>query len=141
MTVTFPNFASLDYDRGPIERRRYARPEGSLGMRPVDRNFLKRFTLGNRHLEREVLCLFATQAPTYLAQLVAAQTAKEWHDAAHTLKGSARSVGAWRVARAAESAEYLPFDTSADKRAFALDAAQGAVSEAVRFIGDLFPDA
>lgn len=61
--------------------------------------------MGNRSLELEVLQLFAGQAPSTLAALDAAHSAKDWHIAAHTLKGSARAVGAWALAKAAEEAE------------------------------------
>lgn len=51
--------------------------------------------------------MFAEQAPLYLKDLSGATTAATWQGAAHTLKGCARSVGAWRVADAAETAEML----------------------------------
>jgi HPt (histidine-containing phosphotransfer) domain-containing protein len=70
----------------------------------LDLAHLSRMTLGERDLEREVLCLFAGQAEMLLAhmreadpQAVAAQ--------AHTLKGSARGIGAWPLARAAAEVE------------------------------------
>ena len=72
---------------------------------PIDHVHLARYTMGNRPLELEVLQLFADQAPSTLADLAAAQDAKAWHIAAHTLKGSARAVGAWELGAAAEEAE------------------------------------
>jgi HPt (histidine-containing phosphotransfer) domain-containing protein len=108
------------------------------GTKPIDFNYLRRFTAGNRELEREVLALFVDAAPNYLQALADAVTAKEWHDAAHTLKGSARAVGAWRVARAAESAEKLRFDIDQERRDFAVDTAYEAASEALKFIQSLF---
>jgi HPt (histidine-containing phosphotransfer) domain-containing protein len=104
------------------------------GTKPIDFTYLRRFTMGNRDLEREVLALFVESAPNYLQAMVNAVTAKEWHDAAHTLKGSSRAVGAWRVARAAENAEKLRFDTDRDRRDFAIDAAYEAATEALKFI-------
>lgn len=83
----------------------------SLGV-PIDHAHLARYTMGNRPLEVEVLQLFAGQAPETMASLVAAQDAKAWHLAAHTLKGSARAVGAWAVATAAEEAEKAGHDDS-----------------------------
>lgn len=77
---------------------------------PIDHGHLARYTMGNRPLEVEVLQLFAGQAPETMASLVAAQDAKAWHIAAHTLKGSARAVGAWAVAAAAEEAEKAGHD-------------------------------
>ena len=107
--------------------------------KPIDFTYLRRFTLGNQDLEREVLYLFAESAPAYLKSLESACTPKEWHDAAHTLKGSARAVGAWRVARTAEVAEKLRFDTDHDRRAFAIDSAYEAGEEALRYILSVFP--
>ena len=114
------------------ERRRRPRLEG--GTKPVDLVYLGRFTMGNQSLEREVLDLFILHIPRYLAELRGAVTAKAWHDAAHTLKGAARGVGAWRIARCAEAAERLRFDTDLDRRSFALDSAAEAVEEAVGFL-------
>ncbi len=74
------------------------------GTKPIDFTYLGRFTFGNRELEREVLYLFAQHAPMYLASLKTAETSKAWHDAAHTLKGSARAVGAVRVVQPARPA-------------------------------------
>jgi HPt (histidine-containing phosphotransfer) domain-containing protein len=72
---------------------------------PIDRVHLARMTLGERSLECEVLALFVRQADMLMRRMgrperdvVAA--------AAHTLKGSARSIGAWQVASAAERVEH-----------------------------------
>lgn len=73
----------------------------------LDRAYLARFTLGNRELEREVLGLFAQQAPAYAERLATAATDVEWREAAHTLKGSAGAVGAVHVAKLAEAIERL----------------------------------
>jgi HPt (histidine-containing phosphotransfer) domain-containing protein len=71
----------------------------------IDRTHLARQTFGDRELEREVLGLFRTQSPLYLARAKSAQSDPEWRDAVHALKGSARAIGAWRIAEAAERAE------------------------------------
>jgi HPt (histidine-containing phosphotransfer) domain-containing protein len=75
---------------------------------PIDWAHLARFTLDDKALEYEVLGLFAMDAPRYLAKLYAATDGRDWVEAAHTLKGSARAVGAWAVAECAEAAEKLP---------------------------------
>ena len=77
----------------------------AVRLDPIDRAHLARFTLGDVALEIEVLDLFLGQAPLTLASLADARTDKAWRDAAHTLKGSARAVGAFSVARAAQHAE------------------------------------
>jgi HPt (histidine-containing phosphotransfer) domain-containing protein len=68
---------------------------------PFDLSRLRRFTLGNIELEREIIGLFASHA------LVKARTETEWRDATHTLKGSSASVGAWLIAEAAARSEGL----------------------------------
>ncbi len=72
---------------------------------PIDHEHLSRYTFGDRALEEEVLSLFAMQLPVTLDLLKAADTPNEWNRAAHTLKGSARAVGAFKLASAAEAAE------------------------------------
>ena len=61
-------------------------------------------TGGDRVLEREVLQLFAMQARMLLGRMQDA-TPAEIGAFAHTLCGSARGIGAWRVAEAAEVLE------------------------------------
>jgi HPt (histidine-containing phosphotransfer) domain-containing protein len=80
--------------------------------RPVDLVHLARQTLGDRALEREVLGLFQVQARAIFAQLQSVTQPKARLDLAHTLKGSARAVGAWKVAEAAEFCETLGEDSS-----------------------------
>src|SRR5436189_4136448 len=64
---------------------------------PIDRTYLARFTMGNSAVEHEVLHLFADQVPRYLQQLRDASVDKAWQQAAHTIKGSASAIGAWRL--------------------------------------------
>ncbi len=81
---------------------------------PIDWSHLSRFTLNDKALEHEVLGLFAMDAPRYLAKMIAARSGKDWIEAAHTLKGSARAVGAWNVAECAEAAEALQLTASGE---------------------------
>jgi HPt (histidine-containing phosphotransfer) domain-containing protein len=70
----------------------------------IDLKHLARMTLGERGLEAEVLTLFDRQAAVLLDHM--RQAAPQAIAAfAHTLKGSARGIGAWRVAAAAETVE------------------------------------
>ncbi len=71
----------------------------------IDETHLQRMTLGDRRLEREVLELFVRQTTIMLNRIMEAEPPLA-ADAAHTLKGSARGIGAWRVARAAERVEH-----------------------------------
>ena len=70
---------------------------------PIDFEHLKRMTLGDAGLEREVLAMFSVQS----ARLVDALAAMPSDAAAlaHTLKGSARAIGAFAVAEAAARLE------------------------------------
>jgi HPt (histidine-containing phosphotransfer) domain-containing protein len=70
----------------------------------IDHVHLERMTLGDRALEREVLEIFVRQTAMTLERIAGAGPART-AAAAHTLKGSARGIGAWRVAEAAERLE------------------------------------
>jgi HPt (histidine-containing phosphotransfer) domain-containing protein len=70
----------------------------------IDQQHLARMTLGDRGLEREVLQLFVRQTSIMLARIAGASPALV-AASAHTLSGSARGIGAWRVANAAERLE------------------------------------
>ncbi len=86
----------------------------------IDETHLARMTLGDRRLEREVLEIFMRQTTMMLTRIVGAEPALA-AAAAHTLKGSARGIGAWRVARAAELLE----------QAATRDGGAGAIDEAI----------
>lgn len=90
--------------------------------RPIDLVHLSKYTLGNRSLENELLGLFRSQADVYLARLDAAGDEKEWQNAAHSLKGSARGLGAWALATLAEEAEKTALAARADIMAQIRDA-------------------
>jgi HPt (histidine-containing phosphotransfer) domain-containing protein len=70
----------------------------------LDEHHLRQMTLGDQSLEREVLQVFARQISLMLKRIACAEPANA-AAAAHTLKGSARGLGAWRVAEAAEQLE------------------------------------
>ncbi|WP_171523606.1 Hpt domain-containing protein, partial [Acinetobacter baumannii] len=69
-----------------------------------------RQTLGDRDLELEVLALFERQSRAMIQRLRQATTATDWAHAAHTLIGSARGIGAFAVAEAAEAVESAKAD-------------------------------
>ena len=71
----------------------------------LDRDHLARYTMGDTALEQEVLGLFIGQVPETVTMLRNSGDAEAWMRAAHTIKGSARAVGAWKLADAAERAE------------------------------------
>lgn len=90
------------------------RSDGEVGSRahvpldaPIDLVHLRRYTLGDHELEMEILGLFIEQAPATIESMLRAGSDRDWQRAAHTLKGSARAVGAWHIAELAERAESL----------------------------------
>jgi HPt (histidine-containing phosphotransfer) domain-containing protein len=112
-----------------------ARPRPASVERPVDLVHLARMTLGERSLEREVLQLFDRQVATLMARIQAAP-AQDIAPLVHTLKGSARAIGATAVARAAEAAELMDGAAAADlKRSLAT--LRATTDEARAFIADL----
>jgi len=103
--------------------------------RPIDLVHLARMTLGERSLEREVLQLFDRQAMILMERMQAAPV-EAVPTLAHTLKGSARAIGAAHVARAAEAVEATDAADQVDfKRA--LGVLRAATEEARGFIADL----
>ncbi|WP_024517888.1 Hpt domain-containing protein [Bradyrhizobium sp. Tv2a-2] len=73
------------------------------GEAPIDVEHLARMTLGDGALRREVLAMFLRQTGDLLGRLAAHP--REGAALAHTLKGSARAVGAFGIAACAESLE------------------------------------
>jgi HPt (histidine-containing phosphotransfer) domain-containing protein len=66
---------------------------------PIDLAHLSRMTLGDESLEQEVLAMFSAQSAKLLDMLAALPP--EAGALAHTLKGSAKAIGAFAVAEAA----------------------------------------
>jgi hypothetical protein len=95
----------------------------------IDLAHLTRMTLGEKGLASEVLALFDRQAGMLLARTKRASP-KAAAAFAHTLAGSARGVGAWKVAAAAEGLELAAKDCDPVGVAVSLRALAGAVAEA-----------
>jgi HPt (histidine-containing phosphotransfer) domain-containing protein len=70
---------------------------------PINLEHLGRMTLGDASLENEVLAMFAAQSVTLIGVL--AILPPDAGALAHKLKGSARAIGAFAVADAAERLE------------------------------------
>ncbi len=105
------------------------------GGRPIDFVHLARQSLGDRDLEAELLRLFERQAARIAGELSMPDLSRgargERLDLAHTLKGSARAVGAVVVAQAcADYEEALKGDCAAGDLAASTRALTRAVEEA-----------
>jgi HPt (histidine-containing phosphotransfer) domain-containing protein len=93
---------------------------------PIDIEHLGRMTLGDASLEREVLAMFSAQAASLLSML--ATLPPDVGALVHTLKGSARAIGAFAVADAALDLEAALQNGSDPSRA--LGALEEAISQA-----------
>lgn len=69
----------------------------------VDFGYLERFAAGDAGVVEEVLELFREQAAMWGPMLE--PQAPGWRDAAHTVKGMARGIGAFALGDACEAAE------------------------------------
>ncbi|WP_083566994.1 Hpt domain-containing protein [Hyphomicrobium sp. CS1GBMeth3] len=106
---------------------------------PIDRVHLARYTLGSATLEREIIGLFLAQLPLSIEQLRFAATDREWQIAAHTIKGSARAVGAWQIARLAEEAEKTSGVTDEAVRERVLAELETAGEAVESYVAVVFP--
>ena len=110
----------------------------------IDLDHLRRFTQGDEPLIREVLHLFAAQAPHYVKELTAPASDRSWFEAAHALKGCARAIGARTLARHAEMAERLrdgSLPGCRARRATVLGEIGLALAQTVEFIDRFTPRA
>lgn len=73
----------------------------------LDADHFDTMTGGDRALQAEVLGIFDEQSELWSRLLIPDAPVHTWRDAAHTLKGSARGLGLWELARACETAEAL----------------------------------
>lgn len=109
----------------------------SVPDRPVDLVHLARQTLGNRVLECEVLEMFRRQSVLNVDRLKSADSDKAWRDVAHTIKGSARGIGAWQIADLAEEIEQLQGAALTEKRDVSILALEREISTVNDFIVSL----
>ena len=69
-----------------------------------DAAYLESYTAGDAQIIAEVLALFRQQADGWLARLDA--PGDGWRDLAHTIKGSAKGIGAHVLGEVAGAAEF-----------------------------------
>jgi HPt (histidine-containing phosphotransfer) domain-containing protein len=100
------------------------------GVSPLDLAHLERMTLGDTVLEREVLAMFSEQSRRLVSTI--AVLPADAGPLAHTLKGSARGIGAFVVAEAAARLEVAVRSGEDRPRAFA--ELQDAVADACKAI-------
>lgn len=81
----------------------------------LDEAHLREFTGRDSEFQAQVLQIFLDNAPGYL-EVLCRPGNDNWRTDAHKLKGAARSIGAWRLAREAERAEQLGYPADNDPR-------------------------
>jgi HPt (histidine-containing phosphotransfer) domain-containing protein len=118
-----------------VSVRKSAGPEQTPAV--IDEVHLGRMTLGDRRLEREILEIFVRQTAIMLGRMAGAEPAL-MAATAHTVVGSARGIGAWRVAQAAERLERAAAVASdPEARDEAVEDLKAAMLEASAVIGAL----
>ena len=106
----------------------------AISRQVIDSKHLERITLGDHRLEREVLQIFVRQSAMMLERISSAEPGILGM-AAHTLSGSARGIGAWRVAGAAEKLERASRKGSDEEIGGAIAELKAAALEATAAIG------
>lgn len=106
----------------------------AIPLRVIDDEHLERITLGDRRLEREVLHIFVRQSAMMLERISGGQPGV-LATAAHTLIGSARGIGAWRVAEAAERLDRASREGNGEDISDAIADLKAASLEATAAIG------
>lgn len=108
--------------------------------RPVDLVHLAKATLGSRSLECEVLALFRHQSKIYFQRLSDAENDKDWYEAAHSLKGSAKAIGAWQIATLAKAAEEMSGQQREEGRKAYLELLKQCMADTNIFIETILAD-
>lgn len=94
----------------------------------IDLKHFTDVTFGDRALQREILGLFDAQV-SKLAETIRTASAEARREAAHTLKGAARGVGAFGLGDAAEAIERDGSQAALDRMTQAVEAARAAAAK------------
>lgn len=81
-----------------------------------DTDHLRRYTLGDPALEKELLGLFRAQARLQLDLISAAVCARDFNASVHALKGAALAMGAMDIAETTAKLEAVDFEADATER-------------------------
>lgn len=76
----------------------------------IDLAHLTQYTMQDKALEQELLGLFKEQAVLQFENIESASDKSDWVMAVHTLKGSARGIGALQVADLSADLEKIGFE-------------------------------
>lgn len=121
----------FDAGWGPGSRMAETAAAGAGRMAPVlDKDHLAAQTMGDPDLAREVMALFLDQSADVLRAVRETADPVARAEAAHLLKGSARAIGAARVAACAERVERLPAHAAEGEVLAAIADLHASVAEA-----------
>lgn len=104
------------------------------GPKVLDRAHLAMYSGGDAALEAELFGLLEGQIEACVVRMsqAAPGDAQAWRDAAHTLKGAARGVGAMQLGEACATAETRPHDRAALEAVMTAAEAARAAMQAAR---------
>lgn len=107
---------------------------GAAGPQVLDRAHLAQYSGGDAALEGELFALLESQIEACTGRMARAAPGGDqaWRDAAHTLKGAARGVGAMQLGDACEAAETRPHDAGALEAVMSAAAAARAAMKGAR---------
>jgi len=107
-------------------------------MAAIDLEQLKLMTGGDAELAVEALGIFRQSADMWSRLLDPQAEAAQWADAAHGIKGAARSIGAMALGEACETAERLGRSgtASAVEAGVAISAVKDRLGEALEAMAD-----
>lgn len=109
------------------------------GPLPIDLENLSHYTGNDPVLTRDVLQIYCDQADVWRDMLAKAATLQAWRDAAHTVKGASRGVGATEVAVLADEAEDLA-ELGTPDHELVLSRLDQALTRAARYAAQLLED-
>ena len=112
-----------------------AQPDPSV----IDLDHLRRYTMDSPELERELIGLFMNQLPSLRDQLRAAAVAPDWKMVTHTLKGSARVIGASTIGAVAAQLETEGLGGDANRRLKLIERLDAAIADFTRAASQLHP--
>ena len=122
-----------------------ARPKQRRQRQPApdphifDLAHLRRYTQHNAELEAELLRLFNDQLSGLVKQIREGSVAGDWKLAVHTLKGSARAIGAPAIADLAARIEDAGYSAPPETRASLSDLVDQAIADFTKEAKKLAP--
>jgi HPt (histidine-containing phosphotransfer) domain-containing protein len=120
-----------------LKQRRQRQPAPDPHI--FDLAHLRRYTQGNGELEAELLKLFNDQLSGLMRQIREGPAAGDWKLAVHTLKGSARAIGAPAIGDIAARIEDAGYSAASETKSNLFDLVERAIADFVKEAKKLAP--